>query len=59
MSPQEKEQIDMKVAGFVKLVSEYIKAEPGDNVNDTIVKLESLKNLLKDESQCSLFDDLI
>ena len=56
---QEKEQIDLKVASFVKLISEYFKAEPGDKVNDTIVKLESLKNLLRDESQCALFDDLI
>ena len=36
-----------------------MKAEPEDNIDDTIKKLEILKTLVKHEHELSMFDNLI
>ena len=56
---QEKEIIDQKVETFVKSIHDFMKIEPREDENATIMKLESLKTLLKTESERSKFDELI
>ena len=56
---EEKEFIDKKVACFVESIHEFMHIEPDDEPDSTVVKLEALKELLKDEKDMERFDDLI
>ena len=56
---KEKECIDKTVACFVESIHEFMHIEPDDDPDSKVIKLEELKELLKDEKDREQFDDLI